>query len=372
MSDHIILYLSRNLLENQEIMSNSPNSSNAVVNLLSKVRLVRKAALAWDRYRQSNGRANLYQSRLFKTDIDPQRDSPLLMLPAELRWMIYEYVLTPPFDEGSMKALALLATCQLINAEAIHLALRKTYFRINSDRNPPLAQNLWALGPLHQHLRHLNIGMPILKLDHAGKNNPFLLMELPLSHFHLYLHVSEEDALLNVRRLAGTQLRREVWATFLSALLYRACHDLEHENCDSLEPTNHSRKVSSSFWMRTLRQVEVSNLAYAPTNRDLFKMLWYLQAKEVEITTNYPSLWLAFWRYDLMAIFQGELIVDIKPMSEDHPEVDPPISINIRKSISRYMTSQYQETIKIRVEEIEGNDTRFEEIRDDDSNTTEF
>jgi hypothetical protein len=216
------------------------------------------------------------------------------MLPAELRQIIYEFVFTPPFEDGSAKSLALLATCRLVNQEAIHLALRQCIFTIDTNRNPILRPGLWALGPLQQHLRHIHIYMPSEKLDHAGKNNPFLLMELPLKHLKVGIHIKYG---VEKKDFLGRTIQEHVednWFKLVSALFYRTSPGIGEDGWASIPYT---RQICSDQMLRAQRRSEVQSWSFRPNVGDLSNMWFHCRAEKVEILNNdlgFFNLWSAF------------------------------------------------------------------------------
>ena len=135
--------------------------------------IVRTLAYHADRICGIHSLETVYKKKIFQSPVGLQSASRLLSLPVELRMMIYEHLFAPPYARTN--TLAILATCRKIHGEILVLALEKAQFQMSGHKGLSFQSKLWALGPLQQHLRHVNITMPIQKLSDTSANNPFIL-----------------------------------------------------------------------------------------------------------------------------------------------------------------------------------------------------
>lgn len=104
--------------------------------------------------------------------------------------------------------------------------------------------------------------------------------------------------------------------------------------------------------LRNLRHFEVRNQTYEPAMIDLQKMFWYLRAKEVDIETNYWTLFRAFRWCGLMHRGQNAMVQEMENLGPNHPHGGAPIDGKFRKSIVLHRKTSSIEGIKIRVEEL--------------------
>jgi hypothetical protein len=104
--------------------------------------------------------------------IDSQKNSTLMSLPPKIRLMIWNYVLSPPYN-NSAKTLSILASCRLAHGEAVVRALESTTFHVGRAAGLEFQSKLWSLGTLTQHLRHIRVEICLKDSTARSANNPF-------------------------------------------------------------------------------------------------------------------------------------------------------------------------------------------------------
>lgn len=125
----------------------------------------------------------VYRSRTFRCEtVKPQADSAFMALPTELRLIVYGFVFAPPYDKAN-NIDSILATCRKVHCEALIMALQTTQFHLDGRNGLNFQPKLRSLSDLQQHLRYINVTMPIQKLD--GANNPFTLTKIPLTSLEI-------------------------------------------------------------------------------------------------------------------------------------------------------------------------------------------
>jgi hypothetical protein len=132
-----------------------------------------KAAFQIDRYYQSHNFEWLWKNNMFRHDlIDSQKNSTLMSLPPKIRLMIWNYVLSPPYN-NSAKTLSILASCRLAHGEAVVRALESTTFHVGRAAGLEFQSKLWSLGTLLSKLSldHLDIDLGVVKTEHWADEN---------------------------------------------------------------------------------------------------------------------------------------------------------------------------------------------------------
>jgi hypothetical protein len=247
--------------------------------------------MIFDQYNLHDNITTIYRNRLFSSAIRPQPASRLLSLPAEIRLIIYDYVFAPPFDHSSAKFLAPLATCRLINREALKLAFERCQFRISTHANLMYRPRLWELGDLQKHLRHVEISMPMSKLNAVGPNNPFILTQLPLNM--LKISFSED-----VQYYCSLTWEREIslYNTLISAILYRS---------STQKLGDKTQETYRNPYLQMKRRLELKTWNFRPLPLDLWNVMLHCQTKDVvvEVKKGYRDpdfLWNAFVHFQLV------------------------------------------------------------------------
>lgn len=232
----------------------------------------------------------------FKKEFAAQPASRLLSIAPEIRLMIYEYVLTRPLPENSTAkdALAFLATCRLISAEATDLAFRAVVFKINTQSHLSYRPRLNALGPLQNQLRMIDITMPISKIYATGGNNPFLLMQLPLAKLRITFTGSVPKHWTE---------KTDRYYKFVSAFLYRSSPKTLGDNTTEIYQYRHLH------WKRS---VEVYSWNFRPRPVDVQEVMTKFRAKDVAVRYKHEDagedvFWRAFRYFGLLRQPYGKL-----------------------------------------------------------------
>jgi hypothetical protein len=216
----------------------------------------------------------VHKKRLSRPQARHQTKSALLKLPTEIRLMIYAYVFypTPRDSEDWCRVRPILSTCRLMYQETIVLALQTTCFRFPRHQTGHYKpKRIRVLGALQQHLRHVEVMISLLNLDAHGRNNPFLLSNLPLD-------------VLRITFLTPTHWTRshdkKAYYRIISALLYR------------------KRTLGKSH-----HRMAVATMQYMPGRQDLYDTLVEVKAKSVEVSCGSSSmiLWNAFLHFHLVS-----------------------------------------------------------------------
>jgi hypothetical protein len=254
---------------------------DAIIPLLNNA-LTRRAVRTYEQYNLSHDMTSFYKGHLFQTNIKPQPESRLLILPPEIRHIIYEYVFTPSQATKSSDIVAVLATCRLVNQEAVNMALQRVHWRIITDSALVYRKGLWNLGNLQHHLRHIDIEMPLAKIDPVGANNPFLLSQLRLDHLQI--------TFTDIENLEDWHDEVELYHKLISALMYR---ELSGKFSGEYVPTT---EVYRSRQLSAKRQSELTMWNFQPTSTQLVHVMLNLQAKELVVKrkSNQEDI---LWKY---------------------------------------------------------------------------
>ncbi|KAF2279867.1 uncharacterized protein EI97DRAFT_454816 [Westerdykella ornata] len=240
----------------------------------------------------------------------PQPDCPLLSLPSEVRQMIWQYVFE--YDDQdtnrlSSEQLALLATCRLINFEAIHLALQNTNFQLTCPASKSLSyrNGLRHLGPLQLHLRYITITMPIEKIN-CGPNNPFLLTQLPLTKLTIILTDNVSYSQRQGPHAASFDLRYQL----VSALLYRSPPSTTQTvegGISTVTLQGDTTEIYLSRLQSLARTVSVKTWNFAPTKDMLYDVMAHCRAHDVEVryqNTHISDSSTTYWLWRALTHFQ--------------------------------------------------------------------
>ncbi|KAF2657182.1 hypothetical protein K491DRAFT_777453 [Lophiostoma macrostomum CBS 122681] len=243
---------------------------------------------------------------LFQTAIEPQPGSRFLSLPAEVRLLIYIHVFAEPSSLQHSGDLALLRTCRRVNEEAVELAFAKTKWHISSTSSLNYRAGLWNLGVLQLKLRHIEICMPLAKIDAIGASNPFVLTLLPLNILKITFEDEEPEA---------WRQEVELYHNFISALLYSSPPKESHgDRTNNTEQTKASGNLVKRHSDRTVeiykyahlqmrRRLEVCAWAFRPSPAELENVVARMRAKEVVVRCKqYEAdlLWQSFLHFDLL------------------------------------------------------------------------
>jgi hypothetical protein len=261
---------------------------DAIISLLNNA-LTRRAVRTYEQYNLSHDMTSFYKVHLFRTDIKPQPESRLLTLPPEIRHIIYEYVFTPSQATKSSDIVAVLATCRLVNQEAVNMALQRVHWRIITDSALVYRKGLWNLGNLQHHLRHIDVEMPLAKIDPVGANNPFLLSHLRLDHLQI--------TFTDIENLEDWHDEVELYHKLISALMYR---EPSGKFSGEYVPTT---EVYRSRQLSAKRQSELTMWNFQPTSTQLVHVMLNLQAKELVVkrkSNQEDILWSAFKYFRLV------------------------------------------------------------------------
>jgi hypothetical protein len=126
-----------------------------------------------------------YMTNTFRAEtMGSQEDSPFMALPTEIRLNIYDFVFLAQPATGKSN-LAILATCRQAHGEAVVKALKMTCFHLSHNSGLEFESRLRRLGPLQQHLRHIQVRIPVQHLSARSATNPFILTQLPLDILHI-------------------------------------------------------------------------------------------------------------------------------------------------------------------------------------------
>ncbi|KAF2826961.1 hypothetical protein CC86DRAFT_416741 [Ophiobolus disseminans] len=155
----------------------------------------------------------LYKDSIFSPEnVSSQESSPFITaLPTEVRLAIYDFVFSPPYEK-SANILPILAIYRKVHSEAIIKTLESTQFHLDGCSGLKFQSKLRVLGDFQQHLRRIDITMPIQKLDAEGGSNPFALTKLPFTSLIIDFENIEH---------ADNWLRENcIYHRFMSALLH--------------------------------------------------------------------------------------------------------------------------------------------------------
>ncbi|KAH7071382.1 hypothetical protein BKA63DRAFT_447931 [Paraphoma chrysanthemicola] len=228
----------------------------------------------------------LYKNKMFCPDtIDLQSDSILMRIPPEIRLVIYGFVFAPPKKSASNK-LSILAICRQIHEEAVIPALRQTHFHMNGQFGLKFQSTLHTLGNLAQYLRHIEIAMPLERLDASSANNPFVLTDLPLD----FLQIDFGRVWVS-----GWLMENRIYHQLISALLHRT---LPTESNGSTKPVHKTWK--EKYVRKHMAQILVPWAK--PTH--LHHMLLGMKTKKVLVMCKANSkdlLWSAFTHFGLVS-----------------------------------------------------------------------
>jgi hypothetical protein len=245
--------------------------------------MVRALAYHTDRLCGRRALETVYKKELFKSPVKSQPASRLLGLPTELRLMIYEHLFAPPY--ACINLLAILATCRLLHGEALVLALEKAQFHMSGHKGLSYQSKLWALGLLQEHLRHVNITMPIQKLSDTSANSPFILTELPLDILKIdFRTIDTKDWLVENR----------AYQSLISAMLYKT---------EPAKINSSTKPVYKSLVAKNRRRVDSAFLTAWATKRQLWNFLLGMQTKKVELRAKDDGkdvIWSSFTHFDLV------------------------------------------------------------------------
>ena len=265
-----------------------------IILLLPNIALTRKIVRNIEQRSLSHTNMRFYRKQLFNSDIQPQPQSGLLSLPAEVRLQIYKWAFSPPYQVGSMSSMALVSTCRLINQEAVHLALRQCRFRLSPTGALNFRHNLWNLGPLQQHLSYITIEMSLLKIDTTGPNNPFVLTQLPL---HTLEIVFSDTA------TKGWRNEVTLYHNLISALLYRSTPRMLGA---TTEP------IYKSILLRLKRIAQTRTWSFNPTVEELYDVLLLSRTKNVLVkckSSQEDIIWSAFAHFGLVRLHHKKFMV---------------------------------------------------------------
>lgn len=245
----------------------------------------RLAALA-DKVCDSHALEAVYKKNLFRpTTIKPQQASHFMSLPTEIRLIIYSFVFTPPYDK-TRNVLSLLATCRKVHGEAIVMALNTTQFHLDGNKGLSFQSKLWGLGELQQHLRRIDIRMPMQRLNGNSSNNPFVLTGLPLSSLEIDFEMIED-----IEKWAK---ENRIYHRFVSALL----HQTTAATLGSQTVPLHKSMVE-----KNKRRARSALLKTWATKKQLYHMIAGMNTKTlvVKCTDNGKDiLWSAFTHFELV------------------------------------------------------------------------
>ncbi|KAL5418759.1 hypothetical protein PMIN03_000904 [Paraphaeosphaeria minitans] len=251
---------------------------------------VRSFARRMDELTDSHSLEFVYTAHLFTSSIQRQPDSRLLELPPEVRQRIYEYVfecdLGLRLGRRAYIQLAFLESCRLIHSEAHELAFNTWYFHVLDGprliKGTPskqrkwrasLSLRLWTLGSRINHLRYVGITMPHAKLSLLNKDNPFLLMRLPLTELSIGL----------------TGSLGEYWKKDVA---------IYHKLMGSLLCLGRNTTPGSSPHAQIKEKIErfvaLERWSYKPDATDVHQMLQLLKTKKVVVRATHDLLWKAF------------------------------------------------------------------------------
>ncbi|KAF2865771.1 hypothetical protein BDV95DRAFT_585829 [Massariosphaeria phaeospora] len=261
---------------------------DSVVSLLSRVPTFRNIAYTLDKHNGTYTMEDFYKRHLFQSPAFPQTSSLLMNLPPEIRLMIYDWVATTPYSPNHPPVFPLLATCRLIHGEAIATALQRTQFHLQGAQGLNFRPALWSLGALQQHLRHVEITVPLARLDAVGANNPFALALLPLNE--LVIDFGDLDLNLGAR---DWKTDVALCSRLVSALLNRS------------EPAalGDATALISSSAARGERLFQIDTWQFAPRREQLYDVLMRIRAKKVLVRAEDHGadfLWSAFTLFKLV------------------------------------------------------------------------
>jgi hypothetical protein len=224
---------------------------------------------------------NMFQSATIKA----QDGSFFMAVPTEIRLMIYDYVFTPPYDK-TQNVLSLLATCRKVHGEAIITALNTTQFHLDGAKGLSFQSKLWGLGDLQQHLRRIDISMPIQKLDGNSGNNPFVLTTLPLTSLEIdFEKIEGTDTWLKENR---------IYHRLISAVL----HETTAATFDAQTVPLHKSAVE-----KNKRRAEAAFLKPWATKSQLYHMIAWMKTKMLVVKCvddGKDILWSAFTYFSLV------------------------------------------------------------------------
>lgn len=251
---------------------------------------------------------NVYGAHMFTSSILAQPASPFLSLPTEIRCLIYYYVFGPEADtesedtrqcirpidstsyiaaddyadsRSSSEQLSLLATCRQVYGEAHKLAFNRTVFKLESwSKNIPISKHLATLGPLQMHLRHVEIVMRPSDLQLLSRDNPFTLMQLPLTKLEIRFIEGYHK---------GWKGHVKEWYLIVSAL----CHVHRPRDREG-NPQGPRQQIHTVFKEKNKRRAELQRLTYQPSHDDVWHVLDWMRTKKVVVRAPSDMLYKAF------------------------------------------------------------------------------
>ena len=254
---------------------------------------------------------NVYGAHIFASSVLAQPASRFLSLPSEIRCLIYRLVFTPDTfgyvltildiirnNHSGAKQLALLATCRQVYSEAYKIAFSGTTFSLTSRRsNIPISKHLATLGPLQQHLRHVDIAMPPSKLQALSRDNPFTLMHLPLTK----LKISFIDYM-------GTEKDWKDQVKDYYLVAGALCHVHQAEDAEG-NPQGPCQPIHTLHKEKNKRRVQLQRLTYKPSRKDLHRVLGRLHTKRVVVRAYADLLYKAFLFFGLLESNSNKLAI---------------------------------------------------------------
>jgi hypothetical protein len=207
---------------------------------------------------------SFYMRNTFRMETTvPQEDSAFMALPPEIRLNIYDFVFLAQPATGKTN-LAILATCRQVHGEAIVKALKTTRFHISHTSGLEFDSRLRRLGPLQQHLRHIQVRMPMQLLNARSATNPFILTQLPLDILHLDFGKIDDT---------GHWLRENyLYQRLISAMLYQTTAGTYGTKAISLHQSviNKCRRIIAGTLLQTWAR-----------KKDLYQLLFTMKTKRL-------------------------------------------------------------------------------------------